>query len=99
MAIEKTHEIEPDLLLLDVMLPGLDGFDICRDLRRAGCRTPHILLTARAREAESGMGLELGADDYVTKPFSMRELVSRVRANLRRTRPHAAPSPALTGVA
>ena len=73
-----------DLILLDVMLPRKDGFDICRDLRRAGCRTPIIMLTAKAQEAEIVMGLELGADDYVTKPFSPRVLRSRVKAALRR---------------
>jgi DNA-binding response OmpR family regulator len=73
-----------DLILLDVMLPRKDGFDICRDLRRAGYRTPIILLTARAQEAEIVMGLELGADDYVTKPFSPRVLRARVKAALRR---------------
>jgi DNA-binding response OmpR family regulator len=73
-----------DLILLDVMLPGRDGFDICRDLRRAGNRTPIILLTAKTQEAEIVMGLELGADDYVTKPFSPRVLRARVKAQLRR---------------
>ena len=67
-------------MLLDVMLPGKDGFDVCRELRRAGVRTPIILLTAKAHEAEKVMGLELGADDYVTKPFSPRELRARIKA-------------------
>jgi DNA-binding response OmpR family regulator len=74
-----------DLILLDVMLPGKDGFDVCRELRRAGVRTPIILLTARSHEAEKVMGLELGADDYVTKPFHGRELRARIKAVLRRT--------------
>jgi DNA-binding response OmpR family regulator len=73
-----------DLILLDVMLPGKDGFEICRALRRAGRQTPIILLTAKAQEAEKVMGLELGADDYVTKPFSPRELRARIKAHLRR---------------
>ena len=73
-----------DLILLDVMLPGKDGFEICRSLRRAGSRTPIILLTAKSQEAEKVMGLELGADDYVTKPFSPRELRARIKAVLRR---------------
>ena len=73
-----------DLILLDVMLPGTDGFDVCRSLRRAEDRTPIIMLTARAGEAEKVMGLELGADDYVTKPFSPRELRARIKAALRR---------------
>ncbi len=72
------------LILLDVMLPGKDGFEVCRELRRAGLRTPIILLTAKAQEAEKVMGLELGADDYVTKPFSPRELRARIKAVLRR---------------
>ncbi len=74
-----------DLILLDVMLPGKDGFEVCRELRRAGVRTPIILLTARTHEAEKVMGLDVGADDYVTKPFSHRELRARIKAVLRRT--------------
>jgi DNA-binding response OmpR family regulator len=73
-----------DLILLDVMLPGKDGFTICRDLRAAGSRTPIILLTAKGQEQDKIMGLGLGADDYVTKPFSPRELVARIQAVLRR---------------
>ena len=81
----KVARAEPfDLILLDVMLPGKDGFEVCRELRRAGSRTPIILLTAKAQEAEKVMGLELGADDYVTKPFSPRELRARIKAVLRR---------------
>jgi DNA-binding response OmpR family regulator len=74
-----------DLILLDVMLPRKDGFAVCRELRRAGVKTPVILLTARAQEAEKVLGLELGADDYVTKPFSPLELCARIKAVLRRT--------------
>jgi DNA-binding response OmpR family regulator len=77
-----------DLILLDVMLPGKDGFEVCRSLRRAGLRTPVILVTAKAQEAEKVLGLELGADDYVTKPFSPRELRARIKAHLRRIGPH-----------
>ena len=73
-----------DLILLDVMLPHKDGFTVCRELRGAGVRTPVIMLTARGQEADKVLGLELGADDYVTKPFSRRELQSRVKAALRR---------------
>ena len=73
-----------DLILLDVMLPRLDGFDVCTELRKSGVATPIIMLTARAQEAEKVLGLEAGADDYVTKPFSLRELRARVRAQLRR---------------
>jgi len=76
-----------DLVLLDVMLPGRDGFDVCRDIRRKGMRTPILMLTAKAQEAEKVMGLELGADDYLTKPFSARELRARVKALLRRAAP------------
>ena len=74
-----------DLVLLDVMLPGMDGFDVCRELRKSGCRTPVIVLTARSHDAEKVMGLELGADDYMTKPFNPRELRARIKAVLRRT--------------
>jgi DNA-binding response OmpR family regulator len=76
-----------DLILLDVMLPRKDGFEVCRELRRAGVRTPIILLTAKTQEAEKVLGLELGADDYVTKPFSPRELRARIKAVLRRLSP------------
>ncbi len=74
-----------DLILLDVMLPRKDGFEVCRELRLGGTKTPIIMLTAKVQEAEKVMGLELGADDYVTKPFSPRELRARVKAALRRT--------------
>jgi two-component system alkaline phosphatase synthesis response regulator PhoP/two-component system response regulator VicR len=74
-----------DLILLDVMLPKLDGFDVCSALRKAGVSCPIILLTARAQEAEKEIGLDSGADDYVTKPFSLRELRARIRAQLRRS--------------
>jgi len=73
-----------DLVLLDVMLPGKDGFEVCREMRRSGVRAPIIMLTAKSQEAEKVMGLELGADDYITKPFSPRELRARVKAALRR---------------
>jgi DNA-binding response OmpR family regulator len=79
-----------DLILLDVMLPKIDGFDVCAGLRRSGVTTPIILLTARSREAEKELGLDSGADDYVTKPFSLRELRARIRAQLRR---HAGAAP------
>ncbi len=77
-------EENPDLILLDLMLPGMDGFDVCRQIRRAGHATPILMLTAREEEADKVLGLELGADDYITKPFSMRELLARVKANIRR---------------
>jgi len=84
-ALQRAGKDTFDLILLDVMLPGKDGFEVCRELRRGGSKTPIILLTAKAQEAEKVMGLELGADDYVTKPFSPRELRARVKAALRRT--------------
>src|SRR5262245_43387518 len=73
-----------DLILLDLMLPKKDGFTVCRELRAAGVQTPVLMLTARGQEADKVLGLELGADDYITKPFSRRELQSRVKAALRR---------------
>jgi DNA-binding response OmpR family regulator len=83
-AVRRGKEPGWDLILLDVMLPAKDGFDVCRDLRRAKVRTPILMLTARSQEAEKILGLDLGADDYVTKPFSPRELRARIRALLRR---------------
>jgi two-component system alkaline phosphatase synthesis response regulator PhoP len=77
----------PDLILLDVMMPKLSGWDVCRALRSKGIDVPVIMLTARAEEADRILGLELGADDYITKPFSLRELLARVRAVLRRPGP------------
>jgi DNA-binding response OmpR family regulator len=78
-----------DLILLDVMLPKLSGFDVCKASRAAGIATPIILLTARGEEIDKVLGLELGADDYITKPFSVRELLARVKAILRRIQPEA----------
>ena len=75
----------PDILLLDLMLPKLDGFEVCRILREKGNKAPVIILTAREGEDDKVKGLELGADDYITKPFSMREVMARVKANIRRT--------------
>jgi two-component system alkaline phosphatase synthesis response regulator PhoP len=83
-ACRRGRESTWDLILLDVMLPRKDGFDVCRDLRRAGVQTPIILLTAKAQEADKILGLEFGADDYITKPFSPRELRARIKAVLRR---------------
>jgi DNA-binding response OmpR family regulator len=76
-----------DLIVLDLMLPGLSGWDVCRTLRQRGLDIPVIMLTARGAEADQILGLELGADDYITKPFSLRELLARVRAVLRRPGP------------
>ena len=77
-------EQNPDLILLDLMLPKMNGFDVCRSLRRENRSTPVIMLTAREEETDKVLGLELGADDYITKPFSMRELLAREKANIRR---------------
>ena len=81
-AVEKE---KPDLVILDIMLPGKNGFDVCREIRQAGLATPILMLTARGQTAEKIVGLKLGADDYVTKPFDMLELMARVEALLRRT--------------
>ena len=78
-----------DLVVLDVMLPNISGFDICKTARKKGIATPIILLTAKGEEIDKVRGLELGADDYITKPFSLRELLARVKAVLRRTQKEA----------
>ena len=83
-AIQKLRDVTPDLILLDVMMPDLDGFEVLETIRE-GSNVPVIMLTAKGEEDDRVRGLELGADDYITKPFSPRELVSRVRAVLRRT--------------
>ena len=89
------QEKRPDLVVLDWMMPKQSGLDVARQIRQqAG--TPIVMLTARAEESDKLLGLELGADDYLTKPFSMRELVARIRAVLRRTRPDAAPAESVT---
>jgi two-component system alkaline phosphatase synthesis response regulator PhoP len=94
-AFEKATLLPFDLILLDIMLPGRNGFDVCRDIRKAGLITPILILTARGQIADKVTGLKIGADDYVTKPFEMPELMARVEALLRRapSRPetHAAP--------
>ena len=77
-------EQNPDLILLDLMLPGMDGFEVCRRVRESGSSTPILMLTAREEEADKVLGLELGADDYITKPFNPLELVARVKTQLRR---------------
>ena len=84
-ALRVIGEEQIDLVVLDLMLPGVDGLEVCKQIR-ADRVTPIIILSARSEELDKVLGLELGADDYVTKPFSPRELVSRVRANLRRIR-------------
>lgn len=85
-ALRMVNEEHPDLIILDLMLPGKDGFEVCRTLRAANIKTPVIMLTARDDEVDKVVGLELGADDYVTKPFSVRELSARAKAVLRRGR-------------
>jgi len=82
-ALQVAASEKPDLILLDIMLPKMDGFTVCRKLRQT-MSTPILMLTARAEEVDKVLGLELGADDYITKPFSQRELMARVKANLRR---------------
>ena len=82
---EKATSLPFDLIVLDIMLPGRNGLDLCRDIRTAGLGTPILLLTARSEVVDKIVGLKLGADDYVTKPFSIRELLARVKAVLRRT--------------
>jgi len=77
-------ESAPDLLILDLMLPGMSGLEICKRIRDEGMKMPVIMLTAKAEENDKVFGLELGADDYITKPFSIRELIARVKAHLRR---------------
>src|SRR5207248_3144501 len=90
-AVKRAREEPFDAILLDVMLPGKDGYEVCRELRRSGVRTPILMLTARAQEAEKVLGLEAGADDYVTKPFGVRELRARISALLRRSQTGSAP--------
>lgn len=84
-ALETARQKKPDLIVLDLMLPEMDGFDVCRVLRTEGDAVPVIMLTARTMDDDKLTGLDVGADDYMTKPFSPRELVARVRAVLRRT--------------
>ncbi len=86
-ASKRARETSFDLIVLDIMLPRRDGFEVCRELRRAGLKMPVLILTAKTAEAEKVLGLELGADDYVTKPFSPLELRARVKALLRRAAP------------
>ncbi len=83
-ALDLTRKRDPHLILLDIRLPDINGFDVCRQLRAEGRRQPILMLTARDEELDKVLGLELGADDYIVKPYSLRELISRVRAALRR---------------
>ena len=91
-ALEAAARVPPDLVILDLMLPGIDGLEVCRRLRSVRADLPVIMLTARGEESDRVLGLEVGADDYVTKPFSPRELVLRVESVLRRSA-----SPATSG--
>ncbi|MCI8971337.1 MAG: response regulator transcription factor [Oscillibacter sp.] len=83
--LRRARTEKPDLILLDIMLPKMNGFSVCEALRKDGDNVPILLLTAREEEDDKVRGLEIGADDYITKPFSMREVVARVEANIRRT--------------
>ena len=83
--LKMVEDQKPDLIILDVMLPILDGYEVCKKLRREGDNTPIIMLTVKDKEIDKVLGLELGADDYVTKPFSLRELLARVKTIFRRT--------------
>ena len=87
------REARPDLVLLDLMLPKMTGYEVCRKARAEGIQTPIVMLTARGEEADRIVGLDIGADDYVTKPFAIRELLARIRALLRRAQPQAPSAP------
>lgn len=82
--LDRALQCTYDLIILDIMLPGTDGFDICRRLRQEKCHTPVLMVTAKTEEVDKVLGLELGADDYITKPFSIREVLARVKAIFRR---------------
>lgn len=84
-ALEKFASVHPDIVLLDLMLPRVSGIDVCRTIRAKGSRVPVIMVTAKSSEIDTVVGLEVGADDYVSKPYRLRELVARMRAVLRRT--------------
>jgi DNA-binding response OmpR family regulator len=92
VAARRARQEPFDLIVLDVMIDGKDGFEVCRELRRTGVSTPILMLTARAQEAEKVLGFESGADDYVTKPFGVRELRARIAALLRRSRAGSQPA-------
>src|SRR6202011_3431003 len=93
--LDKATQSAFDLVLLDVMLPCKSGFDVCRDIRSAGMAVPILMLTARGQSVDKVVGLKLGADDYVTKPFDTMELMARVEALLRRSRAYALPQPVI----
>jgi DNA-binding response OmpR family regulator len=91
-AVAAVAKFEPTLIVLDVMLPGASGYDICKQLRAKKVSTPILMLTAKGQEIDKVIGLDLGADDYVTKPFGVRELLARIQALLRRSRPGQVPA-------
>ncbi|MBO7096139.1 MAG: response regulator transcription factor [Lachnospiraceae bacterium] len=95
-ALEKIPEFRPDLMLLDIMLPGIDGYEVCRQVR-ANSDLPIIMLSAKGETFDKVLGLQLGADDYIEKPFDSKEMVARVKAVLRRTVSKTAPIPEVTG--
>ena len=95
--LERARDAPPDLVILDLMLPGMDGFRVLRSLREDGLRMPVLILTARGEEADKVRGLRLGADDYVTKPFGVLELLARVEALLRRTAAASRPGTEVRG--
>lgn len=97
-AVEAARAAPPDLVILDLMLPGMDGFRVLRELRRDGLHMPVLILTARGEEADKVRGLRLGADDYVTKPFGVLELLARVEALLRRRSPRGQEQPVMRSV-
>ena len=97
VALQFVREFQPDLILLDLMIPEVDGLDVCRELRKSS-NVPVIMITARGEEIDRVIGLELGADDYVTKPFSVRELMARIKAVLRRAQnDNSEPSTIISG--
>ena len=85
-ALQRIDSFRPDIVLLDLMLPDISGFDVCRDIRRAGSRVPILILSAKTEEIDVVVGLEIGADDYIVKPFRPRELLARIAAHLRKSR-------------
>ena len=97
-ALEKLAAEPPDLAILDIMMPRLSGYDVCRSIRKNDASLPILMLSAKSEEIDKVLGLELGADDYITKPFGMRELLARVSALLRRASPAPAPSPGESSV-
>jgi DNA-binding response OmpR family regulator len=92
-AVDKVTEVEPDLMLLDLMLPGKSGYDICKEIRDAKYTFPIIMLTARDQEIDKVAGLNIGADDYMTKPFGVKELLARIKARLRRANAYSKTGP------